>query len=71
VIISSELRRRDVNTNTHRAEEPVVKTASLVSENRKSKLVARMEEMRNAHKILVKRPEGKRPLGRLEKRGSY
>jgi hypothetical protein len=26
--------------------------------------LARMEEMRNAYKILVGKPEGKRPLGR-------
>jgi hypothetical protein len=28
--------------------------------------VARMGEMRNAHTILLGKPEGKRPLGRLE-----
>jgi len=30
--------------------------------------VARMGEMRNAYKILVGKPEGKRPLGRLRRR---
>jgi hypothetical protein len=30
--------------------------------------VARMGEMRNAYKILVGKPEGKRPLGRLKRR---
>jgi len=29
---------------------------------------ARTREMRNAHKILVRRPEGKRPLGSLKHR---
>jgi hypothetical protein len=31
-------------------------------------LVARMEEKRNAYKILVGKPEGKRPLGRPRRR---
>jgi hypothetical protein len=30
--------------------------------------VARMREMRNAHRILVGKPEGKRPLGRPRRR---
>jgi hypothetical protein len=30
--------------------------------------VASMEEMRNAYKILVRRPEGKRPHGRTRRR---
>jgi hypothetical protein len=30
--------------------------------------VARMEEKRNAYRILVGNPEGKRPLGRLRRR---
>jgi len=30
--------------------------------------VARMGEMKNAHKILVRKPEGKRPLGRPRRR---
>jgi hypothetical protein len=30
--------------------------------------VARMRETRNAHRILVGKPEGKRPLGRLRPR---
>jgi hypothetical protein len=29
---------------------------------------ARLEEMRNAYKILVGKPEGKRPLGRPKRR---
>jgi hypothetical protein len=29
--------------------------------------VASMEDMKNAFKILVRKPEGKRPLGRLKK----
>jgi len=29
--------------------------------------LARMEEMRNAYNILVGKPEGKRPLGRLKR----
>jgi hypothetical protein len=28
-------------------------------------LVAHMEKMRNVYKILVRKPEGKRPFGRL------
>jgi hypothetical protein len=32
--------------------------------------VARMGEMRNAYRILVEKPEGKRPLGRPRKKGS-
>jgi len=31
--------------------------------------VARMGEMRNAYNILVRKPEGKRPLGRPRHRG--
>jgi hypothetical protein len=30
--------------------------------------VARMEEGRRAYRVLVRRPEGKRPLGRLRRR---
>jgi len=30
-----------------------------------------MEEMRNAHKYLVRRTEGKRPLGRSSRRWKY
>jgi hypothetical protein len=30
--------------------------------------VACMEEMRNAYNILILKPEGKRPLGRLRRR---
>jgi hypothetical protein len=30
--------------------------------------VARIEELRNVYKILVVKPEGKRPLGRLRRR---
>jgi hypothetical protein len=33
--------------------------------------VARMGEMKNAYKILVGRPEGKRPLGRPRRRWDY
>jgi hypothetical protein len=29
--------------------------------------VARMGEMRNAYKILMRKPEGKRPLGRAKR----
>jgi hypothetical protein len=32
------------------------------------RLVAQMGETRNAYKILVGKPEGKRPLGRLRRR---
>ena len=30
--------------------------------------VARMEQSRNAYRVLVGKPEGKRPLGRLRRR---
>ena len=33
--------------------------------------VARMEEFRNVYRILVGRPEGKRPLGRPRRRWEY
>jgi hypothetical protein len=33
--------------------------------------VERTEEMKNAYKILVGRPEGKRPLGRSRRRWEY
>jgi hypothetical protein len=36
---------------------------------RRTTHVARMGEMRNAYKILVAKPEGKRPLGRPRRRG--
>jgi hypothetical protein len=32
--------------------------------------VARMEEKRNAYRVLVGKPEGNRPLGRPRRRGS-
>jgi hypothetical protein len=35
---------------------------------RSVELIARMGEMRNAYKILVGKPEGKRPLGRPRRR---
>ena len=33
--------------------------------------MARMEEGRGVHKVLVGKPEGKRPLGRPRRRGEY
>jgi hypothetical protein len=33
--------------------------------------VASMEEMKDAYNILVRKPEGKRPLGRLRYRWEY
>jgi hypothetical protein len=33
--------------------------------------VERMVDMRNAHKILVRKPEGKTPLGRPRRRCKY
>jgi hypothetical protein len=32
--------------------------------------VAGMEERRNIHRVLVEKPEGKRPLGRFRHRGT-
>ena len=33
--------------------------------------VARMEQSRNAHRALVRKPEGKRPLGRPRRRSEH
>jgi hypothetical protein len=33
-----------------------------------AKIVARIREMRNTHRILMGKPEGKRPLGRSRRR---
>jgi hypothetical protein len=48
--------------------EGVRKQGTKTNKMRVAVYVARMGEMRNAHKMLVRKPEGKRPLGKRRHR---
>ncbi|KAJ4440065.1 hypothetical protein ANN_08196 [Periplaneta americana] len=62
------------NTNTHNAELHALYSSPDIIRNIKSRRlrwaghVARMSKSRNAYRVLVGRPEGKRPLGRPRRR---
>ena len=68
--ITTELRK------LHNAELHALYSSPNMIRNLKSRLrwaghVARMEQFRNAYRVLVRKPEGKRPLGRPRRRWDY
>jgi hypothetical protein len=59
-----------LRNNTHRLENHKIKGEGIQAARRMrwAGHVARMGEKRNAYRILVRKPEGRRPLGRQRRR---
>ena len=61
------MKKQEVHINPYIFENPIY-YATVTNSVRWAGHVARMEEGKSVHKVLVGKPEGKRPLGRPRRR---